>query len=49
MLENAYGLGISWQGPFHGQSGGMPGFISNIYHGNEKKHGKNLNVKQKEK
>lgn len=36
MPDIAYGLGIAKQGTFYGHSGEMPGYMTNIYHSNDK-------------
>ena len=36
MPDVAYGLGIAKQGTFYGHSGEMPGYMTNMYHSNDK-------------
>lgn len=36
MPDIAYGIGIAKQGSFYGHSGEMPGFMTNMYHSNDK-------------
>jgi hypothetical protein len=36
LPDIAYGIGIAKQGTFYGHSGEMPGYMTNMYHSNEK-------------